>query len=719
MSSNINYHLTLSTDSNSYEVDLVFADKPSKASVIIDGRFYSITGDSSLWLKSKISQLDKANFQDFSEFKATLLQGDESSEKIQKIGVEVLVKDLTPKEKLRRAVNHAAQIGRGLTKLREQGIRGRTVLPGYYLEVTAEHEVSNPLAREKEQLWKEDETTKLSFPEWNQKMTEEWKLSGTDKGFVDWVLSERWKNSGSTDTYDDWLLKRIQKDFKNTDPFAKFKKEDTAFRKEIGKKELPHLPFKEFNALFNSRMMEGTTLSFPNWEKYKKWESLGSPGDFADWAMDQDYQKEVQGGSKLSFIEWKEKQVEKLQDRWEGSGFKAAGVPFEQWRLLQDDSTLVKHQPFIRLNDEQRELFHLSFSNGAIQRNGISYNTAHDKTLHSGDGYAIFVVNPEGEFYAGSHIGSVFHHSSFLADGAVAAAGELKTNENGEVTYISSKSGHYRPTDEESRLMLTMFRNFGVDLSKVKFSCYVRAGETLEFENAEEYLVHVEQVHKDREKLRLEITGGILQQKGSPISDTEQIVLINEMGQPYSGPKIEDSFKLVEPKTSTTPPKRPVTQISKEDRTIQEMKKTRARIERLSEDIESLQVLIKKTSKKNRAKRPGRQIQLEQKEAAIKKLEKTYSDLQATLNDIRELGKEVVKGGGVLTTDSEGKITRVDTKIGKKQLSDEEIVFTLRHLKSKSVDISQVTIVTYDNNGNPTEHKDAQTQLDELVKKHK
>lgn len=719
MPSNINYHLTFSTESKSYDVNLVATDSSSETSVVIEGRSYSVSGDDSSWLKEKISKSKTSDFHDIREFKAALLEGDESTQKVQEVGIEVLIKTLTPKQKLRRAVKHMAKVGRGLTKMRKGGVRGRTIQEAYYLEVTGKLGESNPLAHEKDWLWKErDKGIRLSFPEWDQKTTEEWKISGSDLGFVEWVSQERWKDSGTSDSYEDWGLKRIQKRFKDSDPFEKFKKGDTECRENIRKKELPHLSFKDFNKLFNSKMAEGTTLSFVNWEKYQQWKALKSPGDFADWAMKQDYQREVKSGSKLTFGEWKDKQEEKLRTRWEGSGFKAKGISFEKWRVIQDDSLLVKSRDFIRLNNDQRKLFHLSFSKGVIQRNGIPYNTAHDKTLHSGDGFAIFVGSPDGDIYAGSHIGNVFHHSSFLADGAVPFAGEIKTNEKGEVTYISSKSGHYKPTDEESRLMLLMFKDFGVDLSKVKFSCYARDGKTLELGNAEEYLQHVASVQTERKKLRLEMSSGKLKKGQGQIVGAEQLVVFNERGYLYSGPNISDCFILEGDKSRLISPSKKVkTPIPEEKQTIQKIKQTMAKKDRLSKDSQQLRTLIKKTTKKNRARREGRQILLEQKEQAIKKLEKKYSELQATLKNIRELGKDVVKGGGKMTIEPDGRISRIDTKLAKKRLTDEEIRFTLKQMKNKGVDLNKVTLVTYDSKGKSTEHKNALKHLEKLLSK--
>ena len=580
-----NYHLQISTASKTYEVDLVSTDNKSESGIVINGRNYSISGEDSakLLFKEKIQDLKASDFQNIRVFKAALLEDTGSAQKVDRVGVEVLVKDLTPKQKMSRAVKNIAQSGRGLTEMRAQGVKGRTILPHYYLEITGRRGESMSLASEKEALWKADTKSKLSFSEWEEKVTEEWKLSGTDLEIVDWVSHVHYKESGSKESYQDWSLSRLQTRLEIKGTFEEFKKMDTMFRKESWKKEAPHLSFEEYDRLCELKWAEGSTLSFANWEKYQNWKTQGSPGDFAEWAMNQDYKKEVDSGSTLSFAEWKGEREKKLLDRWEGSGFKAAGVSFENWRLFQDDTALVKAQEFVRLDRNQRAIFQLSFTGGTIQRNGIPYNTAYDKTLHSGEGFAIFVVGPKNDFYAGSHIGGVFHHSSFLADAAVKAAGEIKTDANGNVTYISAKSGHYRPTDEENRLMLQMFQNHGVDLSKVKFSCFAGPGETLEFANAQEYLMHIEEVTNDREQLRLEMTGGQLMQGADQIADTEIQVVMNDMGHFYSGADLSQTFKVNQQNADlTTLPKKSMTQIPEEANTINEIRSTRARIDKLT-----------------------------------------------------------------------------------------------------------------------------------------
>jgi hypothetical protein len=70
------------------------------------------------------------------------------------------------------------------------------------------------------------------------------------------------------------------------------------------------------------------------------------------------------------------------------------------------------------------------------------------ESVHSGDDIAIFVMGLDGKIYIGSHELGIFHHSSFLAGGPVAAAGEIVIKD-GVILLITAKSGHYRPNPWE------------------------------------------------------------------------------------------------------------------------------------------------------------------------------------------------------------------------------------------------------------------------------
>jgi hypothetical protein len=69
------------------------------------------------------------------------------------------------------------------------------------------------------------------------------------------------------------------------------------------------------------------------------------------------------------------------------------------------------------------------------------YDTSKERSQFLGDGYAIYVMDRQGTFYAGNQKVGLFHHSSLVGGAAVAGAGELKI-EKGKLTFISNESGH-------------------------------------------------------------------------------------------------------------------------------------------------------------------------------------------------------------------------------------------------------------------------------------
>ena len=71
---------------------------------------------------------------------------------------------------------------------------------------------------------------------------------------------------------------------------------------------------------------------------------------------------------------------------------------------------------------------------------------------------AMFVMDGQGDFYASNYQEvRVFHHSSLVAGGEVAAAGEL-TVINGKLEFINDRSGHYRGTPEFTEQALDRLR---------------------------------------------------------------------------------------------------------------------------------------------------------------------------------------------------------------------------------------------------------------------
>jgi hypothetical protein len=72
-----------------------------------------------------------------------------------------------------------------------------------------------------------------------------------------------------------------------------------------------------------------------------------------------------------------------------------------------------------------------------------------------------------------SHVGKLgrFHHSSFLAGGAVMAAGEW-TIENGKLRHINACSGHYKPEDWRFLKACAVLKNEGVITRETKLEVW-------------------------------------------------------------------------------------------------------------------------------------------------------------------------------------------------------------------------------------------------------
>jgi hypothetical protein len=109
----------------------------------------------------------------------------------------------------------------------------------------------------------------------------------------------------------------------------------------------------------------------------------------------------------------------------------------------------------------------------------------------SGPGFAIFVMDAQGNIYAGQHRVGLFHHSSFLAGRAVAAAGEMKVS-GGTLVELTSKSGHYAPSDDQMHQLLQELAGAGVALAGVRIKLWTLAGDKYitKFYDAAEFLAN-------------------------------------------------------------------------------------------------------------------------------------------------------------------------------------------------------------------------------------
>lgn len=109
----------------------------------------------------------------------------------------------------------------------------------------------------------------------------------------------------------------------------------------------------------------------------------------------------------------------------------------------------------------------INVENGVIKdASGNPFDTGCKETGFKGKGWAIYVVDFDGQFYAESHILNEFHHSSFLAGAPVQAAGELAVD-NGRLVGLTNKTGHYKAGPPELVRALEILQQSGVNLSSV------------------------------------------------------------------------------------------------------------------------------------------------------------------------------------------------------------------------------------------------------------
>src|SRR5579883_3113233 len=106
------------------------------------------------------------------------------------------------------------------------------------------------------------------------------------------------------------------------------------------------------------------------------------------------------------------------------------------------------------LSDHERITYEVHPDGGRFKDyQGENESTIGYQTHFSGHGWGIFVCSADGKLYVHSHEVNVFHHSTFLAGGSVAAAGEIVIDD-GQIKMISCKTGHYRSgPDEMARLV--------------------------------------------------------------------------------------------------------------------------------------------------------------------------------------------------------------------------------------------------------------------------
>lgn len=447
-------------------------------------------------------------------------------------------------EKVRRAKIVLKEIVKGgpqLTRLKKPH-RFLDTEEGYALkELVIPASIPIKEAKLLSELWKESDSP-LSLREWLGEITNEWRAAKSGLELLPWLKqrefdkSEKaaWQKDNPNEVFTEekfkvwrqtqydpslgvaeprWMLERfwkekceeLQKDNKPQPSFDDWLAEEISFRKNLlndipkDSKGIVDFPTPIDDATFkiiDQQMFElylsGSPLDRDVWMARRAW-LASNPSDTSDSAFREYIAKKeyafaaneaAEKSQKIpNFETWKQEKENKLYDRYKATH---CSLPYEEWKVQQERDLLVL-QPFVRLNPTQRKAYQADCQGGKLLRGGEPFSTEKESTAHSKEGWVIFVLGPQQELYCASHLPDVFHHSSFLGDGAVMAGGEIKTDAHGQIVGLTSKSGHYKPTAEENCIMLEWFLERGCDLSKINdFKYFSKDGEKAV--NAKDYL---------------------------------------------------------------------------------------------------------------------------------------------------------------------------------------------------------------------------------------
>lgn len=128
--------------------------------------------------------------------------------------------------------------------------------------------------------------------------------------------------------------------------------------------------------------------------------------------------------------------------------------------------------------DQRRRYEAISKDGRLVSTNGTPLDTSPSSSKFSGSGFAIYVMAPTGQIYVGTHIPSLFHHTTFLSGGNTACAGEIKIVD-GKVVALTNKSGHYKSDEDNMEQMLRELAQRGHDLSSLSVKVLVTGEEKI------------------------------------------------------------------------------------------------------------------------------------------------------------------------------------------------------------------------------------------------
>jgi hypothetical protein len=142
---------------------------------------------------------------------------------------------------------------------------------------------------------------------------------------------------------------------------------------------------------------------------------------------------------------------------------------FKTQGILKEKAEFDRAMGVTQYNPVERQKYLVSVKDGKIyDSSGKLLDTTHVVGSHGTTGRAIYVMDKKGNIYIHTEpqLG-VIHHSSLVAGGEVAAAGEIRI-EGGKLVYIDRNSGHYLLKPEFTDQVIQRLKDLGVDTSTIE-----------------------------------------------------------------------------------------------------------------------------------------------------------------------------------------------------------------------------------------------------------
>jgi hypothetical protein len=227
----------------------------------------------------------------------------------------------------------------------------------------------------------------------------------------------------------------------------------------------------------------------------------------------------------------------KLLDNWLGENAGESLDDFFDWvdRFEAESGTPLDRTRYIKGEDERKK-YKLGFKGTQpyYSERTAYYQEKQDVKQRETDKelkHGIYVMTPEGEFYARREMGPgsrarTFHHSSFLAGLPVGAAGKMHKITGG--LRVDLDSGHYQPKTRHMLNAVKGLKRKGVPLDNVKVQPFFFEQKGTGWQpSAQEFLDGLKQMKKTNGK-----EGGHLKLMASKLGKLKQV---EEAYQEYTG----------------------------------------------------------------------------------------------------------------------------------------------------------------------------------------